>query len=100
MSCRMLSSDERSQRLIRAFRAVVDTYPGQRVMVGEVYILDTARGASYCGNNQLILAFNSPPMRARAASRVAGFPVASPAAVVAAGGPPPSSILVNPADRP
>ena len=64
MAHRMLGSDERSQRLIRGFRAVVDTYPGQRMMVGEVYILDTARVASYCGSDQLNLAFNFPPMRA------------------------------------
>lgn len=62
MPHRMLEADERSQRLIREFRALLDTYPGQRMMVGEVYILDTARVASYCAGDLLHLAFNFPPL--------------------------------------
>jgi alpha-glucosidase len=58
----MLNSDEGSQRHIREFRALLDTYPGERMMVGEVYILDTARVASYCAGDQLHLAFNFPPI--------------------------------------
>jgi alpha-glucosidase len=62
MSHVMLNSDQGSQRLIRGFRALLDTYPGDRIMVGEVYILDTARVASYCASGQLHLAFNFPPI--------------------------------------
>ena len=62
MSHVMINSDRGSQRLIRGFRALLDTYPGDRTMVGEVYILDTARVASYCASDQLHLAFNFPPI--------------------------------------
>jgi alpha-glucosidase len=62
MSHVMLNSDQGSQRLIRGFRALLDTYPGDRIMVGEVYIFDTARVASYCASGQLHLAFNFPPI--------------------------------------
>lgn len=58
----MLNTDERSQRLIRGFRAILDTYGAERMMVGEVYILDTARVASYCAHDKLHMAFNFPPI--------------------------------------
>ena len=64
MSHVALESDERSQRLIRGFRALLDEYPGERMMVGEVYILDTARVASYVSADQLNLSFNFPPITA------------------------------------
>lgn len=61
-SRRALNFDEGSKRLIRDMRSLIDTYPGDRVMVGEVYILDTARVASYCADGLLQLAFNFPPL--------------------------------------
>ena len=59
---RGLEVDERSRHLVRGFRSILDSYPGERMMVGEVYILDTARVASYCAPGLLHLAFNFPPL--------------------------------------
>lgn len=59
----LLNDNERSHPLVRGFRALLDTYPGERMMVGEVYILDTAKVASYYGSgDELHLAFNFPPL--------------------------------------
>ena len=49
--------------LIRRIRSVLDSYDGDRVMVGEVFILDTARVAEYYGGgDELHLAFNFSPL--------------------------------------
>jgi alpha-glucosidase len=49
--------------LLRDIRALLDGYPGDRMMVGEVYLLDTARVATYYGaGDELHLAFNFPPL--------------------------------------
>jgi len=61
-SHRALKNDERSRQFIRGFRALLDAYNGERMMVGEVYILDTARVASYCASGLLHLAFNFVPL--------------------------------------
>ncbi len=44
----------------RAWRRLLDTYPGDRMAVGEVYLLDPARMVRYYGkaNDELHLAFN------------------------------------------
>ncbi|MCU1451191.1 MAG: putative glycosyl hydrolase, family 13 [Acidimicrobiales bacterium] len=48
---------------IRGFRRLLDSYPGDRVSVGEVFILSTAKVAEYYGDNdELHLAFNFPPL--------------------------------------
>ena len=48
---------------LRAIRTLLDSYPGDRVSVGEVFILSTAKVAEYYGNNdELHLAFNFPPL--------------------------------------
>src|SRR5438309_8306820 len=48
---------------IRGFRQLLDGYAGDRVSVGEVFILSTAKVAEYYGNNdELHLAFNFPPL--------------------------------------
>ncbi|MGQ0521986.1 MAG: alpha-amylase family glycosyl hydrolase [Actinomycetota bacterium] len=50
---------------IRAIRRLVDSYPGDRVLVGEVYLLDTSKVAAYYGDgDELHLAFNFPPLYA------------------------------------
>jgi len=50
---------------LREIRALIDSYPGDRVSVGEVYILSTARVATYYGEgDELHLAFNFPPLYA------------------------------------
>ena len=62
------NDDPRTHALLRDIRAVLDAYPGERVMVGEVYLLDTARVARYYGasgaNDELHLSFNFPPLYA------------------------------------
>ncbi len=48
---------------LRAIRALVDAYPGDRVVVGEVYLLSTEAVATYYGaGDELHLAFNFPPL--------------------------------------
>jgi alpha-glucosidase len=59
---RLLETDRRSQRLIRGIRALLDSYPGERMMVGEVYILDTPRVATFTAPDLLHLAFHFPPL--------------------------------------
>jgi alpha-glucosidase len=51
---------------LRAIRTLVDDYPGDRVVVGEVYLLSTDAVATYYGEgDELHLAFNFPPLYAR-----------------------------------
>ncbi len=53
------------QRL-RAIRGLIDAYPDDRVIVGEVYLLSTEAVATYYGEaDELHLAFNFPPLYAR-----------------------------------
>ena len=53
------------QRL-RHIRNLIDGYPGDRVVVGEVYLLSTDAVATYYGNgDELHLSFNFPPLYAR-----------------------------------
>ena len=48
---------------LREIRELLDSYPGDRVSVGEVFILSTAKVAEYYGDNdELHLAFNFPPL--------------------------------------
>jgi alpha-glucosidase len=50
---------------LRDIRTLVDGYPGQRVVVGEVYLLSTEAVATYYGDgDELHLAFNFPPLYA------------------------------------
>jgi alpha-glucosidase len=50
---------------LRAIRRLIDGYPGDRVIVGEVYLLSTEAVATYYGDgDQLHLAFNFPPLYA------------------------------------
>ena len=52
-----------THELIRGFRRLLDSYPGDRVSVGEVFILSTAKVAEYYGDDdELHLAFNFPPL--------------------------------------
>ncbi|MEY2462264.1 MAG: alpha-glucosidase [Acidimicrobiaceae bacterium] len=49
--------------LLRDIRVLLDSYPGDRTSVGEVYILSTAKVATYYGDNdELHLCFNFPPL--------------------------------------
>jgi len=49
--------------ILRDLRTLVDGYAGERVTVGEVYLLSTAAVAPYYGHgDELHLAFNFPPL--------------------------------------
>ena len=51
---------------LRAIRALLDGYDGDRVVVGEVYLLSTDAVATYYGEgDELHLSFNFPPLYAR-----------------------------------
>ena len=48
---------------LRAIRTLVDSYPDDRMMVGEVFLLSTEAVATYYGHDdELHLAFNFPPL--------------------------------------
>ncbi|MDQ1395147.1 MAG: alpha-glucosidase [Acidimicrobiaceae bacterium] len=48
---------------IRDLRRLLDGYPGDRMMVGEVFLLSTAKVAEYYGaGDELHLSFNFPPL--------------------------------------
>jgi alpha-glucosidase len=54
-----------THELIRQQRRLVDSYPGQRMLVGEVYIMSTRTVAEFYGDeDELHLAFNFPPLYA------------------------------------
>lgn len=56
----------RTHELLRDVRTLLDGYPGDRMMVGEVYLLETAKVADYYGDgDELHLAFNFPPLYTR-----------------------------------
>ncbi len=51
---------------LRDIRTIIDSYQGDRLIVGEVYLLSTAAVATYYGDDdELHLAFNFPPLYAR-----------------------------------
>ena len=52
-----------THRRLRSIRRLVDSYPGDRFVVGEVYLLHTDAVATYYGHDdELHLAFNFPPL--------------------------------------
>jgi alpha-glucosidase len=60
-----LTDHESTHALLRDIRKLIDAYPGDRMMVGEVYLLSTAKVARYYGqDDELHLAFNFPPLYA------------------------------------
>ena len=61
-----LNDDPSTHGLIRDLRTLIDTYDGDRMMVGEVYLLDAALVAKYYdGGRGLHLSFNFPPLYTR-----------------------------------
>jgi alpha-glucosidase len=57
------NDDPRTHEHLRGLRRVLDSYDGDRMMVGEVYLLDTRRVAKYYGDgDELHLSFNFPPL--------------------------------------
>ncbi len=54
---------EDTHAILRELRSLVDSYPGGRVLVGEVFLLSTAKVARYYGDDdELHLCFNFPPL--------------------------------------
>jgi alpha-glucosidase len=61
-----LGDTERTHEVLRGIRKLLDSYPGERMMVGEVYILDPRRVASFYGDgDELHLSFNFLPLHTR-----------------------------------
>ncbi|HEX2575158.1 MAG TPA: alpha-amylase family glycosyl hydrolase [Aquihabitans sp.] len=58
-----LNHHESTYEIVRGLRSVLEEYPGDRMMVGEIFLLDTSLVASYYDGGQgLHLAFNFPPL--------------------------------------
>jgi alpha-glucosidase len=58
-----VNDTQRTHELIRDMRTLVDAYSGDRLLLGEVYLLSTERVATYYGaGDELHLAFNFPPL--------------------------------------
>ncbi|HEY8526098.1 MAG TPA: alpha-amylase family glycosyl hydrolase [Acidimicrobiales bacterium] len=58
-----LNDTDRTHELIRGLRRVVDAYPGDRLLLGEVFLLSTERIATYYGaGDELHMAFNFPAL--------------------------------------
>jgi alpha-glucosidase len=58
-----LNDRPETHALLRRIRSVLDEYPGDRMCVGEVYLLDTAAVATYYGDgDELHLSFNFAPL--------------------------------------
>ena len=54
---------ESTHEYLRDIRRLLDSYPGDRMMVGEVFIMSTAKVAKFYGaGDELHLAFNFPPL--------------------------------------
>ena len=54
-----------THQVVRGVRQVADAYDGDRVLVGEVYVMSTATVAEFYGQgDELHLAFNFPPLYA------------------------------------
>ncbi|MEO5680678.1 MAG: alpha-amylase family glycosyl hydrolase, partial [Acidimicrobiales bacterium] len=52
-----------THEIVRGLRSVLESYDGDRMMVGEVFLLDTAQVATYYDDGQgLDLSFNFPPL--------------------------------------
>ncbi len=58
-----LNDDPVTHEYLREIRTLLDGYPGDRAMVGEVFLLQTERVATYYGQrDELHMSFNFPPL--------------------------------------
>src|ERR1700682_4728353 len=56
---------ELTHKYLRKTRKLIDSYPGDRVTIGEVFLLSTRKVAAYYGHeDELHLSFNFPPLYA------------------------------------
>ncbi len=61
-----LNDTAETHEILRGMRKLVDGYPGDRLMLGEVFLLDTERVGTYYGDgDELHLSFNFPPLFTR-----------------------------------
>ena len=61
-----LNHEEVTHEYLRRIRTLLDSYPGERAMVGEVGLLFTEQVATYYGqDDELHMSFNFPPIFAR-----------------------------------
>ncbi len=61
-----LNDRPETHELLKRIHGVLAEYPGDRMSVGEVYLLDTKRVVTYLGGgDQLSLSFNFPPLFTR-----------------------------------
>ena len=59
----VLNNRPETHALLRDLRTLVDSYAGDRMAIGEIYLLDTALVAEHYGNDdELHLCFNFPPL--------------------------------------
>lgn len=59
----VLNHHPSTHEIVRGLRSVIDGYPGDRMMVGEVFLLDTSLVAQYYDAGRGVhLAFNFPPL--------------------------------------
>lgn len=59
----ILNDDPRSHEYLRELRKLLDGTPGERVMVGEVFLLHTEQVGPYYGDgDELHMSFNFPPL--------------------------------------
>jgi alpha-glucosidase len=79
----------------RGWRRVVDGYPGDRVLVGEVWLRDDAALARYVRADELHLAFNFKPVRAPWSAAAFRDVVDRSVAAMASVGAPPTWVLSN-----
>jgi alpha-glucosidase len=61
----LLNDQPETHARLRDIRKLLDSYPGGRAMVGEIFLLDSAKVASFYGDNdELHMAFNFMPLYA------------------------------------
>jgi alpha-glucosidase len=61
-----LNDTAETHEILRGMRRLVDGYPGDRLILGEVFLLDTERVGTYYGSgDELHLSFNFPPLFTR-----------------------------------
>ncbi len=62
----VLNNRPETHERLRRIRSLIDAYPGDRMAIGEIYLLDTAQVASHYGSNdELHLCFNFGPLFAK-----------------------------------
>jgi len=62
----VLNNRPETHERLRRIRSLIDAYPGDRMAIGEIYLLDTEQVASHYGSNdELHLCFNFPPLFAK-----------------------------------